>query len=160
MNMFRDWDQLVFIYILNVRKYLVTEYLKLGELGCKLGSNSSRCSRQINHFRLNFIFVLACMIQYTRTRVVQHRILNILCKKYLIMNSNFCFLTQYRVLRRLFKCSNWTIISSAKFCVSAALPISMYSYLWIWHLYLPKQKTSDIHNFVKMSQRKASSLLR
>lgn len=30
----------------------------------------------------------------------------------------------------------------------------MYSYLWIWHLYLPKQKTSDIHNFVKMSQKK------
>lgn len=107
MNMFRDWDQLVFIYILNVRKYLVTEYLKLGELGCKLGSNSSRCSRQINHFRLNFIFVLACMIQYTRTRVVQHRILNILGKKYLIMNSNFCFLTQYRVLRRLFKLNNY-----------------------------------------------------
>lgn len=107
MNMFRDWDQLVFIYILNVRKYLVTEYLKLGELGCKLGSISSRCSRQINHFRLNFIFVLACMIQYTRTRVVQHRILNILGKKYLIMNSNFCFLTQYRVLRRLFKLNNY-----------------------------------------------------
>lgn len=107
MNMFRDWDQLVFICILNVRKYLVTEYLKLGELGCKLGSNSSRCSRQINHFRLNFIFVLACMIQYTRTRVVQHRILNILGKKYLIMNSNFCFLTQYRVLRRLFKLNNY-----------------------------------------------------
>lgn len=107
MNMFRDWDQLVFIYILNVRKYLVTEYLKLGELGCKLGSNSSRCSRQINHFRLNLIFVLACMIQYTRTRVVQHRILNILGKKYLIMNSNFCFLTQYRVLRRLFKLNNY-----------------------------------------------------
>lgn len=107
MNMFRDWDQLVFIYILNVRKYLVTEYLKLGELGCKLGSNSSRCSRQINHFRLNFIFVLACMIQYTRTRVVQHRILNILGKKYLIMNSSFCFLTQYRVLRRLLKLNNY-----------------------------------------------------
>lgn len=107
MNMFLDWDQLVFIYILNVRKYLVTEYLKLGEVGCKLGSNSSRCSRQINHFRLNFIFVMACMIQYTRTRVVQHRILNILGKKYLIMNSNFCFLTQYRVLRRLFKLNNY-----------------------------------------------------
>lgn len=107
MNMFRDWDQLVFIYILNVRKYLVTEYFKLGELGCKLGSNSSRCSRQINHFRLNFIFVMACMIQYNRTRVVHHRILNILGKKYLIMNSNFCFLTQYRVLRRLFKLNNY-----------------------------------------------------
>lgn len=95
MNMFRDWDQLVFIYILNVRKYLVTEYLKLGELGCKLGSNSSRCSRQINHFRLNFIFVLACMIQYTRTRVVptsiQNRILNILGKEYLVMNSKSIF---------------------------------------------------------------------
>lgn len=95
MNMFRDWDQLVFIYILNVRKYLVTEYLKLGELGCKLGSNSSRCSRQINHFRLNFIFVLACMIQYTRTRVVptyiQNRILNILGKEYLVMNSKTIF---------------------------------------------------------------------
>lgn len=152
MNMFRDWDQLVFIYILNVRKYLVTEYLKLGELGCKLGSNSSRCSRQINHFRLNFIFVLACMIQYTRTRVVptsiQNRILNILGKKYLIMNSNFFFSHNIEYFD---VCSNWTIISSAKFCVSAALPISMYSYLWIWHLYLPKQKTSDIHNFVKMS---------
>lgn len=95
MNMFRDWDQLVFIYILNVRKYLVTEYLKLGELGCKLGSNSSRCSRQINHFRLNFIFVLACMIQYTRTRAVptsiQNRILNILGKEYLVMNSKTIF---------------------------------------------------------------------
>lgn len=95
MNMFRDWDQLVFIYILNVRKYLVTEYLKLGELGCKLGSISSRCSRQINHFRLNFIFVLACMIQCTRTRVVptsiQNRILNILGKEYLVMNSKSIF---------------------------------------------------------------------
>lgn len=150
MNMFRDWDQLVFIYILNVRKYSVTEYLKLGELGCKLGSNSSRCSRQINHFRLNFIFVLACMIQYTRTRVgptsIQHRIL-ILGKEYLIMNSNFCFLTQYRVLRRLFKLNNYFKCN----CVCALLPISMYWYLWISHLYLHKQKTSYIHNFVKMS---------
>lgn len=123
---------------------MVTEYLKLGELGCKLGSNSSRCSRQINHFRLNSIFVLAYMIQCTRTRVVptsiQNRILNILGKEYLVMNSKSTSVQ----IEQLFQ---------VQFCLRCVANINVLISLDSAPL-LPKQKTSDIHNFVKMSQKK------